>query len=81
MCLNETYSKVHIGKHLPGACPIENGVKQRNDLSALPFNFSIEYTVIKVHENQEGLELNGTHQLLVQSNDILLGENKYHKEK
>jgi hypothetical protein len=27
MCLNETYSKVHIGKHLPDNFPLQNGLK------------------------------------------------------
>jgi hypothetical protein len=26
MCLNGTYSKVHIGKHLSQTCPIQNGL-------------------------------------------------------
>jgi hypothetical protein len=28
MCLNETYSKVHIDKHLSDTFPIQNGLKQ-----------------------------------------------------
>jgi hypothetical protein len=28
MCLNETYGKVHIGKHLSDGFPIQNGLKQ-----------------------------------------------------
>jgi hypothetical protein len=28
MCLNETYSKVHVGKHLSHILPIQNGLKQ-----------------------------------------------------
>jgi hypothetical protein len=27
MCLNETYTRVHICKHLSDNCPIENGLK------------------------------------------------------
>jgi hypothetical protein len=30
MCLNETYSKVCIGKHLPDSFPIQNGLKQED---------------------------------------------------
>jgi hypothetical protein len=51
MCLNETYSKVRIGKHLSDSFPIKNGLKQGDALSPLPFNFVLEYAIRKVQEN------------------------------
>jgi hypothetical protein len=35
MCLNEIYSKVHIGKHLTDGIPIQKGIKQGDALSLL----------------------------------------------
>jgi hypothetical protein len=35
MCLSQTHSKVHVGKHLSDSFPIQNGLKQRDAISPL----------------------------------------------
>jgi hypothetical protein len=72
--LNEIYSQVCIGKHFFNSFPVQNGLKQ-DALSPMLFNFALEYTIRKVGENQVGLKLNGTHQLLAYPDDVnLLGD-------
>jgi hypothetical protein len=76
MCLNETYGKIRRGKHLSVAFPLQNGQKQGEALSPLRFNFDLQYINRKAQENKEGMELNGTDQILVYGdNDNLLSEN------
>jgi len=73
VCLNETCSGVWEGKHLSDMFPVRNGLKQGDALSPLFFNSALEYTIRRVSVNQGGLKLNGTHQLLVYDDYIILG--------
>jgi hypothetical protein len=76
MCLNETYSTVHIGKYQPDKFSNQNGLKQGDTLSPLLFNFASEYVMKGIQENQGGLKLNGTHQILAFADDVnIVGEN------
>jgi len=45
MYLNETCSKILIGKSLHDACPIQNDVKQEDALSPLLYNFAVGYVI------------------------------------
>ena len=55
MCLNETYSRVRVGKHLSDMLPIKSDLKQ-DALSPLFLNFALEYAIRRVQVNQDGLK-------------------------
>jgi hypothetical protein len=50
--------------------PIRNGLKQTDNLKSLLFNHAVDYAIMTVQVNQDGLKLNGKNQLLVCTDDI-----------
>jgi hypothetical protein len=50
MCLNETYCRVRVDKHLSDMFPIKNVLRQGDALSPFLFNFAINYAIRRVQQ-------------------------------
>jgi hypothetical protein len=59
MCLNETYSKVHVGELLSDKFPNQNDLKQGDAILPLIFNFALQYANRKLLENRSVWSLMG----------------------
>jgi hypothetical protein len=81
MCSTEMYSRVWVGKNLSDRFPIRNGLKQGDALTPLLFNFALECAIRRVQVNQDGLKLNGTHQLLAYADDVNILRGSVHTVK
>jgi hypothetical protein len=78
MFLNENYSRVRISKRFSDMFPVKNGLKQGDALSPLLFSFALYFTIRRVEVNQDGLKLNGTHQLMVYADDVNMSGGTVH---
>jgi hypothetical protein len=58
-----------VGEHLSVLFPIKIGLKH-DASSPLLFNFALEYATWRVQINQDYLNFNGTHQILVYADDV-----------
>jgi hypothetical protein len=70
-----------MGKNLSDAFPVQNILKE-DTLLPLLFSFASEHAIRNAQGYQEGLEVNGTQQLLVYADSVnILGKNniKTHK--
>ena len=81
MCLNDTSSRVQVGRHLSDMFPVRNCLKQGAALLPLLFSFALEYAIRRVRANQDGLKFSGTHQLLVYTGDVSILAGSVHTVK
>jgi len=54
VCLDETYKRVRVDKHLTDMFPIRNGLKKGDALMPLLFDFVLECAFRRVQVNQMG---------------------------
>jgi hypothetical protein len=68
MCSTKSYIRVHVGRNLPEVLPIKEWFETRRCSIAIAFQLCFR----RVQVSQDGLKLNGTYQLLVYADDVIL---------
>jgi len=56
MCLNESYSRVCVCKHVSDMFPAKNSLKKGEGLSPLLLNLTLEYAIRRVQVMEVGLK-------------------------
>lgn len=64
MYMDGISSRVHTLNLLLDPFPVLNSLKQEHALTPMIFNFALEHVIKMVGGNQEGLEINGLHQVI-----------------
>jgi hypothetical protein len=78
----ETYSIVEVDKNFSVTFPIENTLREGDASSSVLFQLSfLENSIRRVQANEMDVKLNGTHQLIVYSDDVIILGGSIHTTK
>jgi len=72
MCLNKTYSQIQTCKPLSDMFPIKNDVNKEMLYYPCFSNLLVEYAIRKVKTNHKLLKFNGTHQVIIDADNVNL---------
>ena len=79
MCLNETCNRIRVGKHLSDM--FRNWFETGRCFIVIAFQLCFRLCIRRVQVNQDGLKLNGTHQLLVYADNVNILDGSVHTVK